>query len=390
MAVTEKKNSNSGFSLVELIVVVSILAVASIPLMKSMGLATRTNAKAQSMQNATSLGESVMEEMKSLSIDEIKAKYGPTGMDVLVDNGSSYDIDLGDMTATQGERFAVKVKIDKASYSVTPAASPSKADKVKAANITALPKIEEIDALGQAVISSKKELNRYDTAAQNYFNEKKAGFDPAVASTKANITSKTVDIVKKNAPGAYPGVTVTATITYEDDATPTKNKYVRDLYTGSFVAVNREGSTTEYKPLNSNIYIFYKAGCIPETINITDTSTYRNPLDTTSPDSHRVYFIRQDKTDTTGPTIKMNGGTFTYTNVSSLDESGHKDYSGIWFMTNLSKDDISDEGKVYSEETKIRVYDITVELSKGGEVYSTLNSTVSASDPTPTPTPTPP
>ena len=59
-------------------------------------------------------------------------------------------------------------------------------------------------------------------------------------------------------------------------------------------------------------------------------------------------------------------------------------------MTNLSKDDISDEGKVYSEETKIRVYDITVELSKDGEVYSTLNSTVSASDPTPTPTPTPP
>lgn len=285
--VTRKLNNDKGFSLVELIIVVSILAIAAVPLMKSMGMAAKTNAKAQSIQNATSLGESIMEEMKSTPIDTLRADTDWT----FTDNTSNYVLTRSGVTATQGEKFDVKVTIDKASYSGNTTPVANKADNVKSANTLLLPRIDEIDTLSQAVLSSEKELNKYDTEAKNYFNQKRAKYPTETAT----ITSKTIDIVKKDV--AYPtGVTVKATVTYIDDAS---NKYVRELYTGSFVPVLKDGSTTDYKPLDSNIYIFYKRNSdttiIPadlvETINITDGSLYKNTLAPEDKDSHRIYFI---------------------------------------------------------------------------------------------------
>lgn len=385
--VTRKLNNDKGFSLVELIIVVSILAIAAVPLMKSMGMAAKTNAKAQSIQNATSLGESIMEEMKSTPIDTLRADTDWS----FTDNTSNYVLTRSGVTATQGEKFDVKVTIDKASYSGNTTPVANKADNVKSANTLLLPRIDEIDTLSQAVLSSEKELNKYDTEAKNYFNQKRAKYPTETAT----ITSKTIDIVKKDV--AYPtGVTVKATVTYIDDAS---NKYVRELYTGSFVPVLKDGSSTDYKPLDSNIYIFYKrnsdttiipAGLV-ETINITDSSLYKNALSPEDKDSHRIYFIRQDKNDTTGPKIVINGNSFTYATMSGiLDDNGKKDFGDVRFVTNLDRDNVSNDGHIYTEDARTRVYEITVELSKGSEVYSTLNSTVSASDtPTPTPTPTP-
>ena len=371
-----RKLNNAGFSLVELIIVVSILAIAAVPLMKSMGMASKTNAKAQSIQNATSLGEKIMEEMKSTPYDTLKTYPDWT----VTDGGSNLVLKKSGITATQGEQFDVEVKIDKATYSggVTPVAD--KKENVKSANTLKIPKIEEIDTLSQAVLSSAKELNKYDIEAQNYFNQKIADYPTHTAT----IMSKTIDIVKKDV--TYPtGVTVKATVTYTDNATPTPNKYVKELYTGSFVPIQKDGST-EYKPLDSNIYIFYTKGCISETINITDNSAYTNPLDATSKDSHRVYFIRQVKTDTDGPTVHLSDGTDTFTlqysNVSALDDDGTAPCGKIKLITNLDKNSIADEGHIYMEEAKTRVYEITVDLYKGSEHITKLNSTISASDPT--------
>ena len=124
------KIHNAGFSLVELIIVVSILAIAAVPLMKSMGMAARTNAKAQSIQNATSLAESVMEEMKSTPIEDLKTRYaGKYSMDP---SGDVMTITMSDETATQGEKFDVTVTIDKGIYASGD--ESTKAETVLAAN----------------------------------------------------------------------------------------------------------------------------------------------------------------------------------------------------------------------------------------------------------------
>ncbi len=385
--VTRKLNNDKGFSLVELIIVVSILAIAAVPLMKSMGMAAKTNAKAQSIQNATSLGERIMEEMKSLSKDEMVNKYGPTGTNQLVDNGSNYVITIPNMTATQGEKFDVKVTVDKATYSKNTEYNPSDAkENVMSANTLLLPRIEDIDTLSQAVLSSTKEFNRYDVDAQNFFNQKLADYP----SHTATIASKTVDIVKEDV--TYPtGVKVKASITYTDNASPA-NKYVRDLYTGTFVPIEKDGSTTEYKPLDSNIYIFYTKGVIAETINIIDESSYVNPEDSTSDDSHRIYFIRQNSSDKTGPVAinmisrnkttgaVLGSGVLKYTGLDVLDTDGTQKYGKIKLLTNLDPTNIDNEGNIYVKEARTSVYDITVELTRDGVEYAKLNSTKSASD----------
>ena len=55
--------NNKGFSLIELLICVAILGIAAVPLMQTFGNAAKTNGKAQKLQNATSLAESIMEEV---------------------------------------------------------------------------------------------------------------------------------------------------------------------------------------------------------------------------------------------------------------------------------------------------------------------------------------
>ena len=212
--------NNKGFSLVELIICVAILAVATVPLYQSMTLSARTNAKAQSKQNATSLAESVMEEIKVSSIEELKTKYNGTETDAvgkvipktvslgLTDSGffgasgaettattrastakskagSSdrlltgdpgaskqpfYVLYKHDAVSTQGEKFDVIATLRSSTYMGAENANASDANSKK------LPKIEEIDSLNQAVITTK-EFSKYDKAALDYFQQNGASID---------------------------------------------------------------------------------------------------------------------------------------------------------------------------------------------------------------------
>ncbi|MBO4904983.1 MAG: type II secretion system protein [Lachnospiraceae bacterium] len=378
------KINNAGFSLVELIVVVAILAIAAIPLMKSMGMASKTNATAQSIQNATSLAEHVMEEVKSSDIEALAAAHGGFSS-----GECTYDSPL--TSVTQGEEFVATITISKNTYATpVPESSTEKSDRVAAANVLKLPRIEEIDTLSQAVLSSTKEFNRYDDAAQSYFNERKADYNPLNLSDPkaATIDSKTIDIVKSNfIIDGHSAVRVTATVTYVSGG----NQFVRELYTGSFVQATSTG-------IDSNIYIFYKKGSMADTINITDTSAY-NPGGAAKPEmSHKVYFIRQDPDDYTGPSISINGASaFKYVNLTPTPEptgtpdegefhNGEARFGKTYFISNLGSNPsaVTTDGHIYREEAKTRVYDITVVLTKStpGDTreYAKLNSTVTASD----------
>ena len=190
-------------------------------------------------------------------------------------------------------------------------------------------------------------------------------------------------------------------MTYEDNAS---HKYVRDLYTGSFIAEEKDDGSGSYKNLDSNIYIFYqKSTSIPtdvtEVINIYDGSY--PTIDTNSPtDSHRIYFIDQNLGSGVIPVINcyrldshgsvISSGTFKSDNVADLTD-GIGSYGGSELVTNYGSSKTSTDGHIYREEARIRIYDITVVLTKSGDTteYAKLTSTVSASDATPTPTPTP-
>lgn len=420
------RTDNKGFSLVELIICVAILAIAVIPLMKSLSLASQTNGKAQKLQNATSLAESIMEDVKGKSIETLMIENNGTNAEgegvvktistdeanfcaaavtargradlasaaagstnAFLSGGTDaspyYVLYLPGMVATQGESYDATVSIRTSPYQqgtdTLTSTDDSTDDNVAGANIVKLPKIEEVDTLSQTVLSYK-DLSRYDEAALDYFNQRKADFDPDDASTSSSISKKIVNISKENIVGFTDSIRVQCSITYVDGG---GNIFTRELYTGTYAQQLKEGSTSEYDPLNSNIYLFYRRTQAAEEINVTDTATIG---------SHKVYLIMQNDdtghriTDIAGTTINITGAgqtiNFDSTKYSDLDENGNiikGDASNpsspkLELFTNLGSD-ASKEGHIYVEEANIRVFDITVELTKPGDdkTYATITST---------------
>lgn len=76
--VTKKNNTqlnNGGFTLLEVLVAMIILAIVSIPLLHAFATSARTNAKSKLQQRATTTAESIMETFKYSTVDELKEFY---------------------------------------------------------------------------------------------------------------------------------------------------------------------------------------------------------------------------------------------------------------------------------------------------------------------------
>lgn len=69
------KDNNKGFTLVELIITVVILALVVAPFLSSFITASKTNVKSKKIEKANEIGEHVIEEFKASSIDYMKTKY---------------------------------------------------------------------------------------------------------------------------------------------------------------------------------------------------------------------------------------------------------------------------------------------------------------------------
>lgn len=442
---------NRGFSLVELIICVAILAIATIPLYQSMTLSARTNAKAQSIQNATSLGESVMEEIKASSIYDLQLKYngtitnestsevepkitllsgkdsdffgttepttdaekitlytsqitaaknaaaaelnisGKTGAELLtgkVDTSDDpkkpyYVLFKKDAVSTQGEKFSLIATLRTSSYMKDKNNTASDANSIK------LPKIEEIDTLSQAVITTK-EFTKYDAVARDYFKQNGDHYDDSKdIKYKEIIIDKTdnwpdppVNPEDPMPPDpSFYYINVKCRVVYMDyDPTvvgSTGATYSRDLFVGTFSQPDAWDSST---PVASNIYLFYKKGVTAEEkITITDK---------TKKASHKVYLIMQDSSVIDDDTVVvMNnsaGGVFTVDQNSDLDTDGNKISGDYELITNMTKS--GTKGHLYKEESNIRIYDVAVHLFKQnadgsiGDYVTSVESTKESND----------
>lgn len=172
------KLNNAGFSLVELLVGVTILSIIVVPIMRSFTTSALTSSRAQSMQNATSVAEKVMEEVKTIPGNTIKGdmtggeiKSFPKATPVKLDAGGNplQDIEGNDITynvyrhrytrtATSGEVFDVYVEVSDLGYEE----DAGTAD-VSDINTVELPELYKIDSEDHFVISW--EINNYDASA---------------------------------------------------------------------------------------------------------------------------------------------------------------------------------------------------------------------------------
>lgn len=125
--------NNDGFSLVELLIAVTILAIIVAPLLHSFVTAIRTNAKARNTMYATAVAEDVMEEFEAYGIDGMRQIYQSAGYTEELDadvNGDgvsesgSYRFIGTDGNTTSGI-YDVEVLLDPSPYTSGDASNPS-------------------------------------------------------------------------------------------------------------------------------------------------------------------------------------------------------------------------------------------------------------------------
>lgn len=89
----KNKQSNKGFTLVEVLVAILILAIIVVPLLNAFVVSANTNAKARRMMRATTLAQNVIEELKAYSLNESAEQYlgRKAGNYVIADAEKSYE-----------------------------------------------------------------------------------------------------------------------------------------------------------------------------------------------------------------------------------------------------------------------------------------------------------
>ncbi len=82
-----KQNKDAGFSLVELLIAVVILAIIVIPLMNLFVSSNRINIKSRQTLRATTVAQDIMEGLKAYNIEEIRAQFNdPAGGFYVIDS----------------------------------------------------------------------------------------------------------------------------------------------------------------------------------------------------------------------------------------------------------------------------------------------------------------
>ena len=422
------RSNDKGFTLVELLVSVAIISIASVGIIQAFTVAGITNRKAQMKQNATSLAESVMEEIKSSSITQLKKNYNPgPGNTIAITNtdaefaamtarnkastadalthgvngfltyesGKPYYCVLyktGAYVTTDNDKYNVTATMRTRPYSVTSSGDIADASD---ANTIKLPVIEEIDTHAKTVLTIK-EINKYDVAAEEHF-QMHSGFGTPVVQSKEIIIDKTGD------GSAGTGViNVKCQVRYTAKDGSKTYTYKKDVFNGTYVS-QTEGGTAQ--PVDNGIYIFYNryfSSPAVEKITVNDLSTN---------DDHKVYVIFQDKVkkkstgglesegainNLAGTTITISNGVSDVYSVTSngdvkyVNSDGETIYGRIkgvpsggtdeyWLITNLPQSPgVGVEGDFSEKKSKNRMFEVTVDVTKPDDdtVYATLTSTV--------------
>ena len=408
-------NDNSGLSIVEVLVAVAILAIVFVPLLKTFTQASTINARAQKLQNVTSLAEGVMEDVKGKSIQELHdlaaeradVSFLPLDKDGTLTKGNlnnvpPYTVTYKNVTATQGITYDAVVTIATDNYKSTVRNNERKDNKAKGAddigdvsdaNIRELPQINKVDSNKNAVLSW--ELNKYDNKALENLAAENSVTDSDIATLKESYkkTAEKYINIEINEDSETSSTKVSCEVEYKTGTASGKSlKYL--VYTGYFVEPVGSGVS------GPDIYLFYT---LTEKVkdgasNIADPIKKENIKieDKTTGKKHNVYFIMQDGVDklstTNGSevTLDISGSGYSesiYYDKTSIFTDAITYLAGgsttddesddVYFFSNL-KDKNGNSGELFNSKSKDRIYYVTVEIKEHGkpEVLGTYTSTM--------------
>lgn len=349
------KSGNDGFSLVEVLVCIVILAIICIPLFSGFVTSSGLNLRAHHTQVATAYVQEVVEDMKRMPVETFTQEIrnssdidgNPNGTvteyvdTALQSNFPGYEEELFKVITCRkenvqigGKTYELEAVYDPTPYSAFFAGGTETAADV---NVFTTSEVENVDGLKYPVISG--EINKYegtgDTGASYLYDLWWMLSDSERASTSLNDlynkTHKKVDIVIKNAGSS--AIKVVCDVSYEVPEYSVKKTY--NVYNSEFEikeAVDSGGNFIGYEG-GGKVYIFAKAyqdqsgmmsgGMIADnTIGIINSYSGAHPLE--------VYLVRGYYSDATSanPNPLVRRGV-NFDRVYLSNGSSQKEYSTL-------------------------------------------------------------
>lgn len=327
------QKNNKGFSLLELLVAITILAVVMIPMLHSFVSAARANAKAKKLMEATTAAQNLMEEMKASGPSEFLNKYSAYSkeqitvkdvdgniIDTVTDlNGNpvyTYQTTIASAASltVNGREYRAKVTMDPQNYTTVSGASIGATDynSIPTAKVSKLSKASN----GFYIQNADQEM----VAART--------MDPAAYEDIKSNMSRTITLDINSNPSSHV-VKVLATVTYKDERVGESNEYSpivkKEIYSNS--------DDPQHKAL-SNVFI-----CFFPMYNNTSTTSPKEHIVINNDDNYPVciYLVKQLARDsTTNNDYVANGNNYMVD--LSVNEGIRASLSG-------KNDDGSDNGK---------------------------------------------
>lgn len=387
------KKNNNGFSLIELIVTIAVIAIVIVPFLKSFFTSMEVNNDARKIQNATAVAQDVVEKFKAKTIDEMIAYYQEKGINAIETKSdptldkynrtySKYVFNDIPVAGADSEDFYLTVTLDSTPYSEI----SQEDDKKLAVNSMTSPQFSSL--FGSDVVMLFKQYTNSDSTLESYFR----GTGEMSEAELADISPKTV---KKS---------TDVTITGSYDSSKETYKYDIHLsmtytYKGTkSVIVTRDLEKTYQTPDNHAIYMIlpvYDNNTKTEGHDSSDSYYSSDELnisynylgsDETKPELS-MYLAEQKTQNTDG----LSYSTYKSENISITNNAtkktlyGYKNknnnfkvYTNIKKSTSDSGSTEEIQGLTYSENSDSTfLYEITVDVrykSKDGDILTTFTS----------------
>lgn len=168
----KRKLNNAGFSLVEVLVAMAVLAILSIPVLSSFSNAARINHKARKEENANTVAADIVEQFKSVSMSEILSSYAGKYTEGA---GGKYTF-TENRTGANGESYKVVTELEPGRYK-----AGAEEDNNYNNNINSY-----VNSVKNFVL--REDLYSYDAEAEKKFAEiYRTGFDKNKITKVTNI-----------------------------------------------------------------------------------------------------------------------------------------------------------------------------------------------------------
>lgn len=230
------KENSQGFSLIEIIVTILVIALVVSPFLRSFFLAMNINGDARRLQNATVVCQNVIEEFKARTIDDIieysDNVYGVEASteELLIDGKTytKYVFEDWELTGADGETFYATITMDPTPYTSDGEKTP----------VNSLTSPEFSSLFGSDAIMLFKQYTDPDNELESYFRAKGELSEAEIATlSPQNVTKATkmlIDCVYDSSTDIYEyEVTLNITYTYNNDKSVLVTKGITKTYSGN-------------------------------------------------------------------------------------------------------------------------------------------------------------